>query len=77
MTRPIQPDSSVPISDDVRRQISALTRSLRQAGSNSGATGDRPDAAQVGAGVSFYDATLSKPIWSDGTAWRDAAGTIV
>lgn len=38
-------------------------------------TGARPNAATVGAGAQFYDSTLSKPIWSDGTIWRDAAGT--
>jgi hypothetical protein len=40
-------------------------------------TGSRPSASTVGAGAMFYDTTLSKPIWSDGTVWRDAAGTSV
>lgn len=40
-------------------------------------TANRPSAASVGAGSQFYDTTLSKPIWSDGTVWRDAAGTAV
>lgn len=40
-----------------------------------GATGSRPSATTVGAGAQFYDTTLHKPIWSDGTAWRDATGT--
>lgn len=40
-----------------------------------GATGSRP-AAPV-AGAQWYDTTLSKPIWYDGAAWRDAAGTAV
>jgi hypothetical protein len=39
------------------------------------ATGSRPSATTVGVGARFYDTTLSKPIWSDGTTWRDAAGT--
>lgn len=42
-----------------------------------GATGSRPSAATAGQGTQFYDTTLSKPIWSDGTNWRDAAGAIV
>jgi hypothetical protein len=42
-----------------------------------GATGSRPSASTVGAGSMWYDTTLSKPIWSDGTSWRDAAGTAV
>lgn len=41
------------------------------------ATGSRPSASTAGAGAMFYDTTLSKPIWSDGTTWRDAAGTAV
>jgi hypothetical protein len=41
------------------------------------ATGSRPAAATVGKGAQFYDTTLNKPIWSDGTNWKDAAGTTV
>lgn len=37
----------------------------------------RPNAATVGVGRPCYDTTLSKPIWSDGTQWRDATGTVV
>ena len=40
-----------------------------------GSTSSRPVAAQVG--EMFYDTTLLKPIWWNGTYWRDAAGTIV
>ncbi|MDB5185271.1 MAG: hypothetical protein JWN38_1079 [Candidatus Saccharibacteria bacterium] len=40
-------------------------------------TASRPSAVTAGAGTSIYDSTLSKPIWSDGTVWRDAAGTAV
>jgi hypothetical protein len=41
------------------------------------ATGSRPAANTVAAGSRIYDTTLSKPIWSDGTTWRDATGTAV
>jgi hypothetical protein len=37
----------------------------------------RPTPAAIGNGGQIYDATLHKPLWSDGTNWRDAAGTIV
>ena len=37
----------------------------------------RPTASTVGSGAMFYDTTLSKPIFSDGSTWRDAAGTAV
>jgi hypothetical protein len=40
------------------------------------ATGSRP-GAYVGVGAMVYDTTLHKPIWSDGTVWRDATGTAV
>lgn len=40
-------------------------------------TAGRPSASASGAGYSYYDTTLSKPAWSDGTVWRDAAGTAV
>jgi hypothetical protein len=41
------------------------------------ATGSRPSASTAGAGAMFFDTTLVKPIWSDGTTWRDATGTAV
>lgn len=40
-------------------------------------TAGRPSASAAGVGANVYDNTLSKPIWSDGTVWRDAAGTAV
>lgn len=42
----------------------------------SNVTGSRPSAT-VGIGCQFFDTTLSKPIWSDGSNWRDAVGNIV
>ncbi|WP_396657096.1 NosD domain-containing protein [Microbacterium oxydans] len=41
------------------------------------ATGSRPTPAAAGVGAMIYDTTLSKPIWSTGSAWKDAAGTTV
>jgi hypothetical protein len=40
------------------------------------ATASRP-LASVGAGAMFFDTTLNKPIWSDGTNWKDATGATV
>ncbi|EHB44139.1 hypothetical protein MycrhDRAFT_6889 [Mycolicibacterium rhodesiae JS60] len=40
-------------------------------------TGTRPAAATWPLGWPIYDTTLNKPIWSDGTNWRDATGTAV
>jgi len=41
------------------------------------ATASRPDPVIAGAGGSWYDTTLKKPIFSDGAVWRDSAGTAV
>jgi hypothetical protein len=40
-------------------------------------TGSRPSAAVEGVGAVWYDTSLHKPIWSDGTDWRDGAGQTV
>lgn len=40
-------------------------------------TAGRVAASSAGAGGFMYDTTLNKPIFSDGTNWRDATGTIV
>lgn len=40
-------------------------------------TAGRRTASSAGAGAMGYDTTLSIPIFSDGTNWRNAAGTIV
>lgn len=38
-------------------------------------TVDRP-AATIGAGHAYFDSTLGYPLWSNGTDWVDAAGTV-
>lgn len=40
-------------------------------------TASRPAAASAGKGAMFYDETLNLPIFSDGAAWRNAAGIVV
>lgn len=40
-------------------------------------TSTRPKPASVGAGEMIFDTTLGKPIWSDGTNWKDATGATV
>lgn len=40
-------------------------------------TGGRRNAVTMGQGAQAYDFTLHKPIWSDGTNWRDASGAVV
>lgn len=41
------------------------------------ATADRPAAATANTGRHYYDTTINKPVWSDGTTWKDATGTTV
>lgn len=40
-------------------------------------TTGRPSPTSVAAGTQIYDATLGKPIWSNGSAWHDASGASV
>ena len=40
-------------------------------------TATRPTASSQGVGAMIFDTTLNKPIWSDGTNWKDASGTTV
>lgn len=37
----------------------------------------RPAANQVAVGSQHFDTVSARPLWSDGTSWRDAAGTVV
>lgn len=38
---------------------------------------NRPSASAAGAGAMMFDTTLDRPIWSNGSAWVDASGTVV
>jgi hypothetical protein len=38
-----------------------------------GLTAERPAGIKIG--YMFYDTTLSKPVWWNGTNWKDATGT--
>lgn len=40
-------------------------------------TAARPAANSVQIGAHYFDTTLNKPAWSDGTNWRDAAAVVV
>lgn len=52
----------------------AINKSLRLAATPKAS---RPSAAAAGKGASIYDATLRMPIWSDGSVWRNALGSVV
>lgn len=51
----------------------AVNRLLRD--TMSGTTAQRPVAPVTA--QRFYDTTIGKPIWWNGTVWKDAAGTTV
>lgn len=41
------------------------------------ATGSRPAVTTAGKGTVIHDSTLNLPIFSDGAAWKNFAGTAV
>jgi hypothetical protein len=45
-----------------------------QTAASQGPTSSRPSP---GLGVYYFDTTLNKPIWGDGSGWRDGAGTVL
>jgi len=45
--------------------------------SASGTTANRPNPNNYTVGTTYYDTTLGKPVWTNGAAWRDAAGVAV
>jgi hypothetical protein len=51
----------------------AINRVLRD--TMTGTTAQRP--AQPVVAQRYYDTSLGKPIWYNGTVWKDAAGTTV
>lgn len=56
--------------------VQAAITALKNKGTlNSGATGARPTATVIG--WSYFDTTVGKPIWWNGSVWKDAAGSTV
>lgn len=39
-------------------------------------TAGRPSASSIGVGGTIYDTDLDLPLWSNGTVYKDGAGTI-
>jgi len=46
-------------------------------GISTGTTIQRPSANSINVGFQFFDTTLNKPIWWDGSYWRDFSGLII
>lgn len=40
-----------------------------------GTTANRPVLTTADAGFQYYDTTIGKPVWWDGSTWKDATGT--
>lgn len=59
--------------NDSTRNWEALGKYLNAKGD----TASRPDATLIGVGSIYFDTDLNQPIWSDGTDWIDATGTVV
>lgn len=62
---------------EVTRQTGQVKLSIYPVKLFAAATGSRPTASAAGSGAHMFDTTLGKPIWSDGTNWRDATGATV
>ena len=73
----VESDTGLMRLGDGSTAFASLTSFPTTSKTGTGATGSRPSASTVGAGAQWYDTTLSKPIWSNGTVWKDAAGTTV
>ena len=61
----------VNFNDDASRSGSVFAQEF-----STGTTAQRP-TAQLSSGQTYWDTTLSKPIWWNGSVWKDAAGTTV
>lgn len=57
--------------EDIQAQIASLWTHKDE--TTVGTTAQRPDAPRIG--EACYDTTLGKPIWWNGTVWKDAMGT--
>ncbi len=66
---------SEPTDEGWRRKARDLLNAVVRRLMGQGATDARPLNPTVG--TLFYDTTLGRPIWWNGTGWRDAAGGAV
>ncbi len=62
-----------------KRILTPRVNCVNKPSAGSGWTADTVGVKVVvaGSGTMILDTTLNKPIWSDGTNWRDATGTVV
>lgn len=62
--------------DAEKSKLSALDSANYIKQGTTGTTAERPTTNLL-IGQYYYDTTLSKPIWYNGTAWTDGMGTVV
>jgi len=76
MAYPVSANGTIVVPFETGRRLLDTGRYFEVA---AGGTGARPPANQTHAGQMFFDGTLNKPIWRNGsnTAWVDATGTSV
>jgi hypothetical protein len=60
--------------DSTNNQIISAVNTLSTP--SAGTTGDRP-STDLQVGQFYFDTTINRPIWWDGTNWINAAGTVV
>lgn len=59
----------------VRDAVNAAIGDVEAANLGSGTTALRPGTTRIGA--FYYDTTIDRPIWWNGTVWKNAAGATV
>lgn len=59
---------------DVSWVLAIMEEINKKANGSKGTTAQRPVLVAGDNGFMYYDTTLSKPVWWDGTEWKDAAG---
>lgn len=62
---------------ELERDMWYELKDIKNGGNPYGSTSERPSLISSDKGFMFYDATLGKPIWWNGTRWIDANGSTV
>jgi hypothetical protein len=66
---------AIALKADYRGTATVAVASASQA--STGVASSKPSAVAVGKGYFYYASDINKPLWSDGTSWRDASGNVV
>lgn len=69
-------EAAIDALDDAHQDMDSRVSAL-EGGSSAGLSGPTSGRPAAGVGVRYYDTTIHKPIWGDGSQWRDAAANVV